>query len=80
MHNNWENSSLGGITKNVTLVIVETYSNLKQRKAHLEKNLTSNFISKYYPSHVNFKISIGFFKFVITPIFSIFQSTIRSIP
>jgi hypothetical protein len=55
MHNNWANSSLGGITK-----IVETYSNLKQHKAHLDKNLTLNFISKYYPSPVKFQISIGF--------------------
>jgi hypothetical protein len=56
------NLSLGVTTKNVTPQISRTHPTLKQHKTHIKKVFHFKYLSKGYPSHVQFKTRIKFTK------------------
>jgi hypothetical protein len=56
------NSSLGGATRNIAPQFSWTHLILKQHRIHFKNTFTSNYISKDYPSHVEFETSIEFTK------------------
>jgi hypothetical protein len=56
------NLSLGGTTRNITPQISMTHPTSKQHRTHIKKKIIPNYLSKGYPSHVEFKILIKFTK------------------
>jgi len=57
------NLSLGGTTTNVTPQIFETHPTSGQHRTHILKNkIIPNYLSKVYPSHVEFKTIFKFKK------------------
>jgi hypothetical protein len=56
------NLSLGGTIRNVTPQIYMTHPISRQHKIHIKKKIIPNYLSKGYPSHVEFKTSIEFTK------------------
>jgi hypothetical protein len=55
-----ENLSLGSTIKNVTFEISKTHPTTGQYRIHIRKLFNPNYLSKGYPSHVEFKTSIKF--------------------
>ncbi len=56
------NLSLGGTMKNVTPQISKSHPTSEQYKTHVKKKFIPNYLSKGYPSHVEFKNLIKFTK------------------
>ncbi len=53
---------MGGTTRNITPQIFETHPTLRQHRTDIKNKIIPNYLSKGYPSHVEFKTLFKFTK------------------